>query len=650
MCYLRESRTLSNLLVKELFLKGVFTFRWIVGTLLMFMIGCASGPTHESEVSSFVTEVSEADSVFLDGQFEAAIRNPEKADSILSGAEELLEEKPELQGIYNAGYGRFLILTGKLDKAREHVQSAIDEYGDDSLHYNLAKYHNLIAAIEAYSKAHEESVHHFKRAIRIYEMNGDDHQASIIKCNLANVFFGRLDYESAYRYSQEALESLEAVKDTTHLILCLSVLSVAETNLYKKEEAEEHARCAVHLAEKHPDLQGKLLSNYAMAEVELLKDDYEASIRRFEETIELGETYQMYQWLLPVRAALLKAYLSVGNNKEAVAIGESLVEQAEAFGNRDILYSALKNLALAQENLGQYAQAFENMKEAEELFRENMSETTERILRETLVEYETEKKNNIILQQESNLSRQQTWNVVLIGSVLLILLILIWIWKNVQQKNKLLIREKENAVYLAINEGEERERKRLAGELHDGIASNLVAIKLKIENSDLPVMMLDDLLPLVSKTHAEIRQTAHNLAPLNFEQHSLTLALQTFASESSNQNCTVTFQSNENGRNAQFPKSMALIIYRAVQELTQNALKHAEASSIDIQLMYNEPMLQVSVEDNGKGFDPSLIGSRPSGGLNNLINRLSNMGASIDIDSRPDHGTAAFIHIQYPEL
>lgn len=649
MSYLKENVVLPILLVEVFFLKELFTFRCIAGTILMFIVGCASGPFHEDEISSFITEVVEADSAFLAGQFEAAIRNPENADSILSEVEELLAEKPELQDMYNAGYGRFLILTGKLDKAREHVQSAIDKYGDDSLHYNLAKYHNLMAAIEAYSKAHEESVYHFKRAIRLYEMNEDNRQASIIKFNLANIFFGRLDYESAYRYSQEALGPLEVAKDTTHLILCLSVLSVAEANLYKKEEAEEHARYAVHLAENHPNLQGKLLSNYAMAEVELLKDDYEASIRRFEETIELGENYQMYQWLLPVRAALLKAYLSAGNNKEAVVVGQPLVEQAAAFGNRDILYSALKNLALAQENLGQYAPAFENMKEAEELFRENMSETTERVLRETLVKYETEKKNNIILQQESNLSRQQTWNVVLIGSVLLILLILIWIWKNAQQKNKLLIKEKENAVYLAINEGEERERKRLAGDLHDGIASNLVAIKLKIENSDLPVMMLNDLLPLISKTHAEIRQTAHNLAPLNFEQHNLTLALQTFATESSNQNCAVTFQSNENGADTQFPKSMALIIYRAVQELTQNALKHAEASSIDIQLMYNEPMLQVSVEDNGKGFDPELIESRPTGGLNNLINRLSNMGSSIDIDSQPDHGTAVFIHIQYPE-
>lgn len=646
MCYLRESRTLSNLLVKELFLKGVFTFRCIVGTLLMFMIGCASGPTHESEDSSFITEVSEADSVFLDGQFEAAIRNPEKADSILSGAEELLTEKPELQGIYNAGYGRFLILTGKLDKAREHVQSAIDEYGDDSLHYNLAKYHNLIAAIEAYSKAHEESILHFKRAVKIYESHHDERQASIVKFNLANVFFGRLDYESAYLYSREALKPLKDAQDTTNLMLCLSVLSIAEANLGRIEGAERHAREALLLSNKYAGFQGRLFSNYAMAEVELEQKKYSASIERLQNIIALGGDQQMYQWLLPVRGALLKAYISAGSNQKAVSVGETLLEQAAEYGNRDILYSTLKNLAVAQGRLGRYAQAFENMKEAEEFLREHMSETTERVLRETLVKYEMEQKNNIILQQENSISRQQIWNVILIGSVLLILVTLIWIWKNAQQKNKLLVKEKENEVHLAIHEGEERERKRLAGELHDGIASNLVALKLKLENLPHSDGLTEDLLPLLRRTHEEVRHTAHNLMPLDFERQSLSEALHSFLVECDHEDCEIIFQSNQEEKRKKIKKQISLIIYRAVQELVQNTLKHANASAISVQLMLQDNTLRVSVEDNGKGFDTAILNVKQRSGLKDMVYRLQKIGGKVDVESSPGYGTTVFIHLQ----
>ena len=539
-----------------------------------------------------------------------------------------------------------MILTGKLEDAREQVQSAIEEYGEDSLHYDLARYHNLMAAIEAYSKAQEESVYHFKQAIKIYEEHGDDRQASIIKFNLANVFFGRLDYESAYSYSREALEPLEAAKDTANLTLCLSVLSIAETNLGRIEEAEEHARHALELAEQHPDFQGKLFSNYAMGEVELEQENYKGAIERLQETIALGESQQMLQWLLPVRAALLKAQVSAGNDKAAIAVGETLVEQATEFGNRDILYSALKNLAFAQENLGQYTEAFENLKEAEELFREHMSETTERVLRETLVKYETEKKNNIILQQENKLSRQQMWGVILVGSALLIILTLTWIWKNAQQKNKLLVKEKENAVYYAINEGEERERKRLAGELHDGIASNLVALKLKLENSHPSGFVAEDLLPLVTKTHEEIRHAAHNLTPLNLEQQSLASALRTFAAECSHDRCTVLFQTNQEEETKNLPKHIALIIYRAVQELVQNALKHANASAISVQLMFQKDELWVTVEDDGQGFDTALIDHKQRNGLHNLIYRLEKIGGSVDMESQPNMGTTIFIHLQ----
>ena len=627
------------------FSKSVFIL-FICSFLAWFTTSCDPGSSSPGAGISEDSPVAEADSILMTDQFDTALKNPEKADSIIQELQTLWAEKPELEDIYNLGYGRFLILTGKLDEAREHVQSIIDQYGDDSLHYDLAKYHNLMGAVAAYNKEHEESVYHFQQAIRLYERHGDDRQASVIKFNLANIFFGRLDYESAYKYSQEALTPLKDAQDTVNLTLCLSVLSIAEANLGNVEEAKEHARYALRLADDHPGLHGKLFSNYAMGEVELVQEDYADAIARLEQAIALGESQQMLQWLIPVRAALLKAYLAAESYQDAVSVGETLVAQAGAFGNRDVLYSALKNLAFAQENLGQYPQAFGHLKEAEELFREHMSETTERVVQETMAKYETERKNNIILQQENRLSKQRAWGAVLIGGSLVVILGLAWVWENAQQKNKILAKEKENAVYYAITEGEERERKRLSDELHDGIASNLVALKLKLENNHVMSAASEELLSLVSKTHREIRHAAHDLAPLDFEQLTLAEALQTFVSECDHNGCAVTFQANPSGMTRHLPKNIALILYRAVQELMQNALKHADASKISVQLLDGENKLRITVEDNGKGFDLSTIADRQNGGLNNLISRLEKIDAVVDMETRPGIGTTVFIHLQ----
>lgn len=498
---------------------------FLAGLFFITLYSCTDLSKISTHEFSRTTPVSLSDSLLMVEKFELLLQAPNKTDSLLASASFLLEEKPELNDIYNSSYGRFLILTGQIDQARDHVNAVIQSYDTDTLHLNLAKYHNLMAAIAAYSKNHEKSVFHFKRAIMLNELHGDHRQASVIKFNLANIFFGRLDYDSAYLYANQALPALEKAKDTTNLILCLSVLAAAEINLERPKEAEQHARRALRLSEHHNNLQAQLLANYAMGEIELASGSYEVAINRLEAAIILGEQQHMLQWLLPIRAALQKTYLVNENHLEAVQVGEKLMEQATFFGNRDVMYSTLKNLALAQEKLSLYQEAFNNMKEAESLLRENMSETTERALRETLVKYETEKKNNIILQQENKISQQQIRTIWLVAFSAILILSLVMIWNHTRQKNRFLIKDKENAVFLAINEGEERERKRLAGELHDGIASNLVAIKLNLENHQTINKETDKILELLEKTHQEIRLLAHNLAPLSFENQTLAMAL-----------------------------------------------------------------------------------------------------------------------------
>src|SRR5699024_11531219 len=101
-----------------------------------------------------------------------------------------------------------------------------------------------------------------------------------------------------------------------------------------------------------------------------------------------------------------------------------------------------------------------------------------------------------------------------------------------------------------------------------------------------------------TNTHEDIRHTVLNLSPYNLKKQSLASALRTFAAECSHDRCTVLFQTNQEEETKNLPKHIALIIYRAVQELVQNALKHASASAISVQLMYQKDELWITVEDD----------------------------------------------------
>src|SRR5690554_2092857 len=253
-----------------------------------------------------------ADSALMASRIDSALRTPDKADSLLARARQQLQSQPALQDVYRFSYARFLLLTGNLSEAREQIALAMAGFGADSLALGLAKYHNLLAAVEAYDKSQSESVYHFNQAIRLYEMHGDDRQAAIIRFNLANIFFGRRDYETAYQYSHDAKGALEEARDTANLTLCLSVLSIAATNLGRLDEAARHATEALDWAEMHPNLQGTIFSNYAMGEVDMANGSHDDAIERFRQAIELGERHGVMQWLVPIWAALQRACLDAG--------------------------------------------------------------------------------------------------------------------------------------------------------------------------------------------------------------------------------------------------------------------------------------------------------------------------------------------------
>lgn len=620
--------------------KNVDTVLFYFLFFFFFLIACTDHrPAQPPDVSGLGR-----DSTRIVQYIDSALKIPNRADSFLQLSQQLITDRPELEDTYNLSYGRYLILSGELDQARDHVQQVIDGFGTDTLSYGLAKYHNLLAAVAGYGKEQEESVSQFQQAIKIYELYGDDRQASVIKFNLANIFFARLDYESAYKYSSEALGALEVAKDTAMLTLCMSISSIATANLKKLDIATRYATEALKLAEQHPNLQGELFANYAMGEVELTKGEYQTALDRLQQAIHLGEEHGMLQWLIPVRASLLRAYVGAKDFRSAISAGEKLLEQAKTFNNRDILYSAYKHLSTAFEQTGQYQRAYTYLKDGDELLREQISEANERAIHDMLVKYEAEQKKNTILRQENELAGQRMWGVIISVVALTAIFGLLWIWRSSQQKNRLQAKEKENAVFHALNTGEEQERKRLASELHDGIASNLVAIKLQLENRENDSSENSPILELVEKTHGEIRKIAHNLSPIDFDNTSLPQAIDSFTQECSSENCEVLFYTNIGEQTGHFQKDRALIIYRTIQELTQNALKHAEASTVNVQLLQKAKEYLLTIEDDGKGFDAT-SGLPTQSGLHKLFGRLKKINAEVDLESRPGSGTAIFIRL-----
>ncbi|AZI68193.1 sensor histidine kinase [Kaistella daneshvariae] len=187
-------------------------------------------------------------------------------------------------------------------------------------------------------------------------------------------------------------------------------------------------------------------------------------------------------------------------------------------------------------------------------------------------------------------------------------------------------------------EGEEIERKRLAQELHDGIAGDLSAIKFNLNNLKTENKItekgevLDDILVTIDKSCQQIREISHNLSPSSIANFGLCGATEMLCKNIEqlyNIKINYTFPEEQ----LELPKKMEIHIYRIVQELLNNVVKHSEAKTARVEILHEEPYLLITVKDDGKGFDMRAVSTGI--GLSNILSRVRFLNARLKRDSSP---------------
>jgi signal transduction histidine kinase len=206
--------------------------------------------------------------------------------------------------------------------------------------------------------------------------------------------------------------------------------------------------------------------------------------------------------------------------------------------------------------------------------------------------------------------------------------------------------EKQYQVYDALLKGEEKERKRLAEELHDGVGAKLSGVKMSVEY--LHQMLAaghqeqsNQILETLNEGINELREISHNLQPSAIGVKGLRQSLQDFITNLNKKRQTV-FSFHWHAEEMTLLNNQSeLNIYRICTELLSNILKHAQATEASLQMIVQDNELQVIAEDNGIGFDQNLAAEGI--GLINLHNRVNHEKGSLNIDSLPQQGTTIII-------
>jgi len=351
------------------------------------------------------------------------------------------------------------------------------------------------------------------------------------------------------------------------------------------------------------------------------------------------------------------AYLA-GDNKTAQQAAFTLYNMAKEDDRKSVAASHAQDVALMASRNGDYKTAYTFQKRYSTISDSTKYENMEVEIQNLEINYQTAEKEKRIalLENEQREVVLKSKNQVLLNLVLgigaltflLVMLFLFYVLRTNKKNNRKRLeeigRDQELKISQALLVGEDRERIRIARDLHDGIGGTLSGIKLKLSDPTADKeLMVQKANEQLHSAIGELRRTARGMMPESLLKNGLETALHDLCTDLISSEVQIEFQSS--GLLSDHSMNNTVHIYRIVQELLTNAIKHGKAKNILVQLIQEQDAILITVDDNGKGFDTGKMSNVTGIGLKNIQNRVDFLKGTLSIDSDPGNGTSVNIEI-----
>lgn len=360
---------------------------------------------------------------------------------------------------------------------------------------------------------------------------------------------------------------------------------------------------------------------------------------------------------LDTHIALARILFRLGKNKTAILQElDKGVDLARITNNRNALKDIYEIRAYVLEQEGDYKAALNNYRAFEGIKDTLLNQENAKMIRELETQYETEKKDKEILENKAELERRQNRiTQMLLGILAMSMLIAFGIFayfRNQQlakQRSAVITKERETEVLRAMVMGEERERQRIAKDLHDSLGTIMASAKMRVSALQYKLPKLKELESfqkaeeLIDDACNTVREVSHNMMPKSLSKYGLERAIEEVCFTISEANPDMKVDFITYGLDELEDDFLQINIYRIVQELLKNVVKHAAALELLVQLTLEDKILNITVEDNGKGFDNAII--EEGIGLGSIRSRVLGLKGKLTLDTVIGRGTTFMIDV-----
>ena len=495
------------------------------------------------------------------------------------------------------------------------------------------------------------SLDYYMKALSLLNNTNNKDLQLITLSNIGSIYRSLLDNERAVIYLNQAKEIAEEINSVYGMMNVYYDLGLIFLDNKDTDKALMYIHKVVEYSRTLIDKQFEILGLQALAYIYCDGyKDYNKAEEYANESLIIAENFGSQRLINCALVALSDIYLESENyiKSEAAALK---VWQYDSL-NTDEGRSLTHNIAISNAMTGKKDKAYAFFLKNRELNKEYIKTNLHTIIADLEVKYETERKEMRIAALEEK-QKLYIGLGITVGFVFLLIIILLSVRhrlniqkrKLAEQQIKQLKQEKQLIATQSILDGETAERVRLSRDLHDGLGGMLSVAKLYIKKvssntiqKNTNINHLNKSIEMLDKSIDELRRVAHHIMPDSLIRYGLRISLEDFCGAVSNAN----FQYS--GSEKRLDDKLELVLYRCAYELVNNAVKYAEARTINVQLMIDSGLASLVVQDNGKGFNPEKVSS--GSGLDNIRTRISAYSGKTMILSSPGKGTEVCIELE----
>jgi two-component system, NarL family, sensor kinase len=564
--------------------------------------------------------------------------------------------------------GNLMRIKGETMTAREYFVISLEMFKQIHDTTGLVSAYISIGVIHKNICEFDSAAYYYLKALDLSERTNYDKGIGPTLINLGKIYLEMKDYENAKIYTQRSIEYNQKSNNIIFIALAYTNLGMIASDEEDLDKAMEYYNKAIELNRQiNSEIEiNNLLNN--IGNIYKKRKDYKKALENYNAALSVFRKINYNSGMISALMNKASVYSLQGKLQDAIKMYDSCLILTYKSGDKEKRRETYQSIYLSYQHSGNFTKAFEYFEKYHYLNDSIYNLNKEKVIANLTLKYEKEKDQARILSLENeNLAkdldlRKKTnqRNGYLysgVGVVLILSFIFIFYRHNAikdkiiaDQKIKQLEEEKKLLAARSIVDGQENERKRIAIELHDGLGVLLSTAKMQFsairDKSPENMPLIERASKLLEQATSDVRKISHNMMPGILTKFGFFEAVEDLF-EQINDTDDIDAKILIEGETNRLPDNMEIMLYRVVQELVNNTLKHAGAHNVSMIIKILQDQLYIQFSDDGKGFVVEEKVDSKSIGLDSIFSRVKFLNGNVNLESKPGKGCTYFIRIPH---